>query len=192
MQQVKPRYTVEEYFDIEQMSNVRHEYYDGDMFAMSGGTLKHNQIAQNLGISLMPLRERGCRAYLNDVRVMTLGGLYTYPDVFVICGPPSYSSDPLPTVTNPLFIAEVLSASTRDYDRGLKFDLYRTIPTLRDYLLVDQYAIDVEHRFLDGARWEAKRYTNRADVVRPTGINAALPVDAIYDLVDFSPPPHNQ
>jgi hypothetical protein len=78
-----------------------------------------------------------------------------------------------------------------DYDRGLKFKLYRTIPTLRDYLLIDQYSIDVEHRFLDGSRWETNRYDNPADVVQLTGISVALRVEAIYDLVDFSPPPHD-
>ena len=191
MQHAERHYSVDEYFGIEEMSDVRHEYFDGEIFAMSGGSLNHNQIAQNLTRAFDALRDR-CRSYLADVRVKTDAGLYTYPDVLVICGPPAYSSDRLPTVTNPVVIAVVLSSSTRDYDRGQKFDLYRTIPTLHDYLLVDQYAVDVEHRFLDGGRWESKRHSSRQDAVQLRGVDLALQVDAIYELVDFSPPPHNQ
>ena len=89
-------------------------------------------------------------------------------------------------------IAEVLSHSTRDYDRGQKFDLYREIPTFRDYLLIDQYTIDVEHRFLGGMRWESKRFANRDDAFKLTGVDVSLQVDALYELVDFSPPGHDQ
>jgi Uma2 family endonuclease len=91
-------------------------------------------------------------------------------------------------VTNPIVVAEVLSASTRDYDRGQKFDLYRTTATLRDYLLVDQYTVDVEHRFLDGGRWLSNRYTSRDDVIELKGIAMTLHGDAIYERIDFEAP----
>jgi Uma2 family endonuclease len=191
MQQTERHYSLDEYFGIEQMSDVRHEYFDGQIFAMSGGSRNHNQIAQNLTRAFDSLRARGCRAYLADLRLKTPSGLYTYPDV-MFCGDAALTPDNLETVTNPIVIAEVLSTSTRDYDRGQKFDLYHTIPTLRDYLLVDQYAISVEHRFHDDGKWESKRYTSRDDVIPLKGVQVVLDVNGIYDLVDFSPPPHNQ
>jgi Uma2 family endonuclease len=192
MQQTKRHYSVDEYFGIEEMSELRHEYFDGEIFAMSGGSRNHNQIAQNLTRSFDPLRNHGCRSYLADLRLKTPSGLYTYPDAMVICGPAVLAADRLETLTNPVVLAEVRSTSTRDYDRGQKFDLYRTIPALRDYLLVDQYAVDVEHRFLDGGRWESKRHSSRRDAIQLTGVDLVLQVDAIYDLVDFLPPPHHQ
>lgn len=192
MQQTERHYSLDEYFGIEEMSDVRHEYFDGQIFAMSGGSRNHNQIAQNLTRAFDSLRVHGCRAYLADLRLKTPSGLYTYPDVMLICGAADVTTDTVETVTNPIVIAEVLSRSTRDYDRGQTFDLYRTIPTLRDYVLVDQYAISVEHRFLDGGKWESKRYTSRDDVIHLKGVDIALDVNGIYDLVDFSPPPHNQ
>jgi Uma2 family endonuclease len=171
MRQAQRRFSVEEYLALEEASDERHEYYGGEIFAMSGGTLEHNQIALNLFDQLRPARERGCRAYVNDVRAKTPSGLFTYPDVMGVCGQPAFTADRYRSLTNPLVIAEVLSNSTRDYDRGQKFELYRTIPTLRDYLLVDQYAIDVEHRFLSDARWESRRYTNARDEFALTGVD---------------------
>lgn len=183
-------YSLDEYLTLEEMSNVRHEYFEGEMFAMSGGSRDHNQIAQNFSRAFDSLRARGCRVYVSDLRVKTPSGLYTYPDAMVTCA--SLATDNPETVTNPIVIAEVLSTSTRDYDRGQKFELYRTIPTLRDYVLIDQYSISVEHRFQDGSKWGSKRYTSRDDVVQLRGVEVALDVNSIYELVDFSPPPHNQ
>src|SRR5207244_3270905 len=191
MRQAQRHYSVEEYFGIEEMSEVRHEFFDGEIFAMSGGSTNHNQIAQNLTRTFDALRDRGCRSYLTDIRLRTPAGLYTYPDVLVICGSPTYTSDRMPTVTNPVVVAEVLSRSTRDYDRGQKFELYRGIATLRDYMLIEPYTIDVEHRFPAGTRWESKRYTNRRSVFKLTGADASLRVDALYDLVDFSSTRHD-
>jgi Uma2 family endonuclease len=192
MRQAQRHYSVEEYLSLEEGSNVRHEYFDGEIFAMSGGTLEHNQIALNLRDSLRPLVQSGCRLYVTDIRVKTPAVLFTYPDVVMVCGQPQFTSDRHRSLTNPVLLAEVLSESTRDYDRGQKFDLYREIPTLRDYLLIDQYSIDVEHRFRAGARWESKRYNRREEVVQLSGVDAALRVGLLYELVDFSPPPHNQ
>ena len=184
MHQAQRHYSLDEYLSLAEGSNLRLEYFDGEIFAMSGGTINYNQIAQNLAVLL---RRVDCRPYLIDVRVRTPAGLYTYPDVMLICGVPAETPERPPSITNPIMIAEVLSDSTRDYDRGQKFDLYREIPTLRDYLLVDQYSVDVEHRFLAGSRWESKRYASRSDVFRLAGVDVAVHVDALYALVDFEP-----
>jgi Uncharacterized protein conserved in cyanobacteria len=177
-------YSLDEYFSVEEMSAIRHEYSDGEIFAMSGGSRNHNQIAQNLTRAFDALRSKGCRSYLTDVRLKTPAGLYTYPDVIVICGPVVLTGDRLETVTNPVVLAEVLSNSTRDYDRGQKFELYRSIPTLRDYLLIDQYAVELEHRWLDGDAWRTDRHTRREDTVKLTGVPVTLAVDSLYDLVE--------
>ncbi len=178
-------YSIEEYFGIEEMSPVRHEYLDGEIYAMAGGSRNHNQIAQNVIRAFDAVRGRGCRAYLSDVRLRTPGGLYTYPDVMVICGPASLASDRLETVMNPVVIAEVLSNSTREYDSTQKYELYRTIPSLRDYLLVDQYAIEVEHRFLEGGEWRSRSHRSREDVVVLTGVPVMLKASDIYELIEL-------
>ena len=178
-------YSLEEYFGIEEMSSIRHEYLGGEIYAMAGGSRNHNQIAQNVTRAFDGVRGLGCRAYLADVRLRTPGGLYTYPDVMVICGTAALSPDRLETVTNPVVIAEVLSSSTREYDSGQKYELYRAIPSMRDYLLVDQYAVEVEHRFLEGREWRSQTYRVRDDVVSLTGVPVTLSLDAVYDLVDF-------
>jgi len=152
---------------------------------MSGGTRNHNQIALNVARAFDGLRSRGCRYYVADLQVNTPSGLYTYPDVTVACPPVALTSDHGETITNPVVIIEVLSTSTREYDRGLKFELYQTVPTLRDYLLIDQYKIDVEHRFLDGGAWQSRRYTTGDDVVQFSGVPATLRVADTYELVTW-------
>ena len=173
-------YPIDEYFIIEEMSEIRYEYIDGAIIAMPGGTPQHNLIEQNLARAFDALCS-GCEAFLAGMRIKTPFGSYTYPDVMLVCGALALSGDRLETVTNPLVIAEVLSEATRDYDRGQKFDICSTISTLRDYLLVDQYAVDVEHRFFQDARWQSTRYTSREDAIPLTGVEVVLPVRAIYD-----------
>lgn len=185
MQHARRHYTLDDYFAIEEMSDVRHEFFDGEIFAMAGGSRNHNQIAQNLTRAFDPLRARGCRSYLADVRLRAPAGLYTYPDVMLVCGPVALTADRLETVTNPVLIGEVLSASTRDYDRGQKFDVYREIPTLRDYLLIDQFSINVEHRLLDDGGWRTERYTSREQVIPLAGVPVTVVLDALYELVEL-------
>jgi Uma2 family endonuclease len=179
MRQAQRHYSVEEYLSLEEGSSVRHEYFDGEIIAMSGGSARHNRITKNLVKLLDAAADRECEAFFTDMRVKTASSLYTYPDVFVVCGPLAYSAEDPLAVTNPILIADV-----RDYDRGQKFDLYRATKTLRDYLLVDQYAIDVEHRFLEGDRWRSNRYTSREDVVQLQGVDIALRVETIYERVE--------
>ncbi len=185
MHKPQRHYSLDEDFATEEMSELRHEYFQGEIFAMSGGSRNHNQIAQNLARLFDPLRSRNCRAYLSDVRLKPAAGLYTYPDVMVICGPAALTGDRLETVTNPVVLAEVLSTSTADYDRGQKFELYSSIPTLRDYLLIDQYTIDVEHRRFDGETWRSDRYGSGDETVKLAGVPIVLRVDALYELVEF-------
>src|SRR5205085_5629094 len=140
-------YNVEEYFAIEESSAIRHEFYGGEIFAMAGASLRHNRLVGNVYATLRTRLEGSpCEAFSHDLRVRTPGGLYTYPDVLVICGGIELSTDDrLDTVLNPTMLVEVLSDSTRDYDRGGKFALYRELPSLREYLLIEQTTVLVEH-----------------------------------------------
>jgi len=182
MQNARRHYSLDDYFDIEEMSDVRHEYFDGEIYAMAGGTRDHNQISQNVSRAFDALRPRG-RSYIAEVRLKTPSGLYTYPDVMLICGEAILTPDRLETLTNPLVLAEVLSASTGDYDRGLKGDSYQDIPTLRDYLLIDQYVVNVEHRSLRDGRWHSSRHESLKDAIALAGAPLELSLSAIYELV---------
>lgn len=139
--------TEETYLERERQSTTKSEYFDGHMYAMSGASEAHNLIAANLIATFHgQLRQRPCRVYPSDMRVKVLQtGLYTYPDVMVVCGPPQFVDEKRDTITNPTVIIEILSPSTERYDRGVKFRHYRLIETLRDYILVAQDRRHIEH-----------------------------------------------
>ena len=154
--QTSRRLTEAEYLEIERAAEVKSEFFDGEMFAMAGGTPQHSLIGSNL------IREFGnhlenspCLAYNADLRIkVDASGLCTYPDLSVICGPLQFAEGTDDTVVNPTVLVEVLSTSTEAYDRGRKFEHYRQIPTLQEYLLVSQTEPRIEQfiRQSDG-RW---------------------------------------
>ncbi|HYM59682.1 MAG TPA: Uma2 family endonuclease [Thermoanaerobaculia bacterium] len=186
MQEAQRHYTIDEYFAVETMSPVRNEYFEGEILAMAGGSANHNRIARNVLLSLEPkLREGPCESLGSDTRILTASGLYTYPDVVVICGPVILSGDRLETITNPTVLVEVLSPSTRDYDRGEKFELYRSIPSFREYLLIEQSAVDVEHRWRSGDEWLSERKSALQDVIRLNSIEVDLKVADLYARVQL-------
>jgi Uma2 family endonuclease len=177
-------YTVGEYFAIEQSSEVKHEYYEGEIFAMAGASVSHNRIVGNLLAALNgQLRGSDCEALGSDLRVQTPSGLYTYPDVMVVCGKPLLVDAPLDTVANPVLIAEVLSDSTAEYDRGEKFDLYRTIPTLREYVLIEQKKVSLELFSIGKKGWASKSCSNLDDRVQLGVSDAALSLLEVYERV---------
>jgi Uma2 family endonuclease len=133
--QPKPYMTEAEYLDLERVSLSKHEYFAGNVFAMTGASEQHNLIASNVTAALHhQLRGRSCRIYPSDMRIKVVQtGLNTYPDLTIICGPPQFT-DPIKrdTLINPTVIIEILSPSTERYDRGLKFQNYRTIASLQE------------------------------------------------------------
>jgi Uma2 family endonuclease len=137
---VHKRLTEAEYLDLERSLEARNEFFDGEVFAMSGGTPLHSQIATNLARELgNKLKGRDCIPYNSDLRLkVEATGLFTYPDLSVVCGPLQFAPGTDDTVVNPRLIIEVLSDSTEAYDRGKKFENYRHMPSLREYLLVSQ------------------------------------------------------
>lgn len=178
--------TVAEYLSHERSSAVRSEWIDGQTVAMSGGSRAHNLIVTNLVRELSNrLKGGSCEVYSNDLRVgIPQGGLYTYPDVVVVCDPPRFEDDQVDTLLNPDLIFEVLSPSTESYDRGKKFERYRALDSLGNYLLVAQDRPRVE-RFQrqPGGFWlfsERMGLDQRLELERP---ELSIPLAEIYDRV---------
>ncbi len=188
MRQSQRHYSLDEYFLNEEMSPVKLEYFDGEIFVMSGGSLNHETISLNVATAFrIATRGLSCRAFGNGMRVRTPSGLYTYPDAAIACGNPDIARiQGTDTLGNPAVLVEVLSESTRDYDRGQKFDLYRAIVTLRDYVLIEQSRMEIEHRYLsDGAEWLSRTVTGPDEAVRLTGVDVELPLALVYEQVEF-------
>ncbi len=182
-----PLFTREQYEEFEDRARERHEFHDGYVYAMSGGTLNHSQISGNL-YALVHTAVRGgaCRAYTEAVRVRATASDDVYPDVSVTCDPRDLADMRQRVIAYPILIIEVLSPSTALYDQHGKFDLYRQIPTLREYLLVDSVnARRVEVRRKDDAgAWSSTVYSDEQDV--PIGtVGLSLSMDSIYEDSDL-------
>lgn len=179
-------YTVSEYYAIEQSAEIKHEYYNGEIFAMAGASLNHNRIVRNALFALGEvLAHTECEVLGSDLRVYAPSGLYTYPDAMVICGRPALvDGAPLDTVTNPALIVEVLSDSTQDYDRGEKFTLYGSIPSLHEYWLIAQKEARVERfeRKADGS-WRSGTFADFGGHVPVGVVGGKVPLTALYDGV---------
>jgi Uma2 family endonuclease len=183
--------TPEEYLERERLAETKHEYVHGEIVAMAGGTPNHALIQGNVGGSLWNrLRGSSCRVYNSDLRVSVRWGvLFAYPDVTVVCGPLEFADDKKDTITNPTIVVEVLSPSTRNFDRSEKSRLYRMLPSLKEYLLIEQTPVDVEHyRRLPDGNWQISTIRDENAVIRLDSINCDLPVSEIYLGLDPIPP----
>ena len=184
--QPKTSYTPEEYLAIEREAEFKSEYFDGEMFAMTGASRKHNLIAGNTFASLhRSLRNQGCEVYMGDMRVkVSPTGLYTYPDIVIVCDTPQFEDSELDTLTNPLVIIEILSPSTESYDRGKKFENYRTIPSLTEYIMISQNRHYTEHfiRQSDNT-WLFRETGDRAGVIQVASVECELTMEEMYAKV---------
>lgn len=188
MRQSQLHYTIEDYFFVDVGSPIRHEYYDGEIFAMSGGTRAHARIAVNIVSALdEALSDTPCEPYNSDMRVKTPSGLYTYPDASVVCGEPELIGDEeRTTLLNPALLVEVLSDSTRAYNLGQKFEMYRSIASLREYVLVEQRRPSVELRRRSGdGNWTTSTVESLDQIAHFASINVDLPLARIYRRVRF-------
>lgn len=177
----KLKYTFAEYLAMEAASETKHEYLDGEIYDMAGGTPDHAGLAANvIGELHAALRGRPCRVFSSDLRVRVLAtGLGTYPDATVICGAFEHDPEDTNTAVNPVVLVEVLSDSTEAYDRGEKFERYRRIPSLRDYVMVSQHHLLIEHYTRnDDGTWTLHEVRPPASV--RLSIGCELPVDAVY------------
>lgn len=180
-------WTEAEYLDFERSTETKHEFFQGQVYAMAGASEQHVLIATNIATSLnYQLKGRPCRVYQTDLRVKVGdSGLYAYPDVVVVCGERQFTDDKQDTIINPIVLIEVLSPSTENYDRGAKFRRYRTLESFQDYALVEQDNPHIEHyqRQDDGKSWVLKDVTGLDSVVELTSIGCTLPLTDVYDKV---------
>lgn len=182
------RLTEEQYLEIERAAQFKSEFYRGEMFAMAGGTLDHGELqAQVIFECRNRFAGRDCRAFGSDVRVRAgTSGLYTYPDISIVCGRPVCVDNHKDTITNPVVIIEVLSPTTEAYDRGKKFQLYQTIQSFIEYILISQTEMRIE-RFTRGENdtWTLRSYAGKDAELRIDAIDISIPLEAIYRRVEF-------
>ena len=189
--QPQTRFTPEEYLAQERQALYKSEYLNGEIFAMSGASREHNLICVNVSSILhAQLRQRPCETYAGDMRVkVSPTGLYTYPDVIVVCDEPQFEDAHVDTLLNPTLIMEVLSPSTEDYDRGTKFEHYRTLPSLQEYLLISQDKIHIVHYVKqEDATWVLSETARPEDHVQLPSISCDLSVADIYAKVSLISP----
>ncbi|TVP68334.1 MAG: Uma2 family endonuclease [Leptolyngbya sp. LCM1.Bin17] len=188
IQAAERTYTIEEYLDLEVNSEERYEFCDGNVRLMTGGTPDHNDIAGNLLVTLKAaLRGKPYRTFILDQRLwIPARSTYTYPDIMVVPQPLQLQMGRTDTVTNPCFIAEVLSNSTKSYDRGDKFLAYRTIPTFQEYLLIDQYSVHVEHHVKTSPhQWLLSEYASPDVKLRFNTFECNVTIADLYENIEF-------
>jgi Uma2 family endonuclease len=184
----QPRLTPEQYLEIERAAEFRSEYYNGRMYAMSGGSLPHALVIANLSRELgIALKKRACLVMTSDLRLrVSPRGLYTYPDVVVVCGEPKFADDQKDTLVNPAFVAEVLSPSTEAYDRGFKSAQYRTIASLQEYALISQSEPRVElFRRQPAGGWLLSESVGLDAICRIESLECQIALADVYEKVTF-------
>jgi Uma2 family endonuclease len=189
MQTQQRYYTPEEYLAQEEVAEFRSEYRDGEIVPMTGGSINHNQIAGNVYAFLkFALRGKKLKPYIGDLRLwIPRYRQYTYPDVFVIKGKPVFQGQRMDTILNPCLIVEVLSKSTKAYDRTDKFRYYRSIPEFQEYVLIDQYSIAIEqYTKTDEDAWLFRAYESDAEKITLASVNIEMAIADIYEDVDFN------
>jgi Uma2 family endonuclease len=180
--------TPEEYLAQERKAEYKSEYVAGQILAMSGVSREHSLITGNIARVLgSQLLDRPCEVHASDMRVkVPARGMYTYPDVVVVCGDARFEDEQVDTLLNPTVIVEVLSPSTEAYDRGAKFAYYRQLPSLQDYLLVSQFQMLIEHFTREEEGWLLTETTDPGEVVQLPSIACELPVAEVYRKVVFT------
>lgn len=180
----KKRFTAEEYLEYENAAEYKHEYYQGEIFAMAGAGARHNVIFSNLFIQIgIGLKGKPCRPYGSDMRIhIPENTLFTYPDISIICGEIIPSDKDADTATLPSVLIKILSPSTRNYDRGIKFKLYRDIPSLKEYILIDSESIAIEaFRINAQGHWELEEYKTIHQILAVHTVEISLPLAEIYE-----------
>ena len=181
-------YSPAEYLELEVNSDIRHEYINGLIIPMTGGTPDHNQIAGNFYAVLnFALKRQPYQVFVTDQRLWIPNRrIHTYPDIIVVQTPLVFAEGRKDTITNPVMIAEVLSTSTKSYDKDEKFAAYRTIPSFQEYILIDQYTMHVEqYSKTDNNKWIFSEYSDSHDSLNLAAISCQILLEDIYDKVDF-------
>jgi Uma2 family endonuclease len=190
MQTKEKKYiTAEEYLEAERLADYKSEFYNGEIFTLAGASLKHNGICTNTAASLnLQLRSKPCNVYQSDLRIKVKNlNFFTYPDIVVICGKPESDETGIQdTFTNPTLIIEILSDSTKNYDRGEKFEFYRNIQELKEYILISQDKVLVEHYTrIAHNEWKIKEFNSLEDKLNLDSIKCTLLLSEIYHKINL-------
>ena len=180
----KQKMSIQEYLEFEKNSIDKHEYYRGEIFIRAGAMPKHNVIFKNVfGELYKKLKGKSCQPYGSDLRInIPENTLFTYPDISIICGDIVTSEHDEDTATQPIVLIEILSKRTKDYDRGSKFKLYRDIPTLKEYILIDSESISIEAFSINqNNHWELIEYKTVENTLSIATIDFQLPLIEIYE-----------
>ncbi len=184
----KPYYTPEEYLQLEETAEYKNEYHNGEIIPMVGGTTNHNQICLNICRNFpLKVNSQDYYTYMEGVRLwLPEHNFYTYPDVMVVKGKPIYHGKGNSNVTNPQIIMEVLSSSTQGYDRGDKFQYYRSLSTFEEYILIDQYSYAVDQYIKQSNnQWSVNFYAGENAVLKFASVDWQISLQDVYQRVDF-------
>lgn len=183
---VRRYWTLEEYLEYEEEEGIRHEYIDGEIYAMSGGTDKHSAIIANALIEIgQQLRGTDCQIRTSDMRVKINESVYVYPDFSMVCGKLEFADAKHTMLTNPILVAEVISASSANYDKGAKADYYRSLPSLQAYMIIEQSKVAVQLYTRQNNSWSLQEF-KKLDISIPLEmIGCHLPLSEIYRNINF-------
>lgn len=178
--------SAEDYLAIERESKEKHEYFEGEVFAMAGASIPHNDIAHNINGIIIPfLKGKNCKLYGSDLRIhIPVNTLYTYPDFSIVCGKPETTDLFADNLTNPAVIIEILSKSTKGYDKGVKFGLYRSIKTLKEYITIDSTKISVElYSKQEDGKWLLSEFKQLTESFVIATIDVTFQLKDVYEDV---------
>ncbi len=184
----RQKLSIAEYLEMENAADEKSEYYQGEVFAMSGASMKHNKIFSKLfGALTSRLKGKPCQPYGSDTRIhIPSNTLFTYPDITIICGKEQTLNNDDLNVLNPTVIIEILSKSTRNYDRGDKFNLYRDITSLREYIMVDSEKVGIEvFRINESNHWELEEYKLKTGTLVIKAVDAQITLEEIYEGIEL-------
>ena len=180
------KWTVEQYLAYEEESSIKHEYIDGEIYAMSGGTGNHSLIKVNCVFSLRgKTLDSPCRVYDSDMKIKISDTKFVYPDFSVVCGDVQYADDKDTQLINPTLVAEVISDSSEKYDKVTKSEFYRSLPSLKYYLIIDQNRIHVQLYTLQDNGWLLQEFTGENKIIALEHIDVKLPLREIYRDIEF-------
>ncbi len=177
--------TVEQYLALETESEIRHEYIDGEIFPMTGGTLNHDEITVNLTLTLgAQLMDSNCRLHTSHMRVGVSPTRYVYPDLSAVCGH-AETDDGTTTLLNPIFVAEVTSPSSIERDRIRKLELYGAVPSIQGYLILDQERVFAQWHTRTESGWHLQQFSDLADEIALEPLNCVLSLAQVYRNVNL-------
>ena len=184
----KKLFTAQEYLELEESADYKSEYFKGEIFAMASASINHNQIAGNLFSQLhQQQKKHGCRITVSDLKLWIEEiDFFAYPDLMITCDKLQFFPGRTDIILNPLVIIEILSRSTEAYDRGKKFQFYRSIPSFQEYILIDQYRVHIDQFYIENTgKWTLRDYNDINDMLQFSRIDFEIPLEKVYELVDF-------